>query len=82
MGLMIGVEFVKDQETRQADQELRNRIIHLAFEGGLLTLGCGESTIRIAPPLNIGQDEVDEGLKIFEEAISLVERERMTAYVA
>jgi 4-aminobutyrate aminotransferase len=82
IGLMIGVEFIKDQETREADQNLRDRIIHLAFEGGLLTLGCGDSTIRIAPPLNITQDEMDEGLRIFEEAVTLAERERMTSYAA
>jgi 4-aminobutyrate aminotransferase len=81
MGLMIGVEFVKSRETRQSDRELRNKIVDLAFEGGLLTLGCGESTIRIAPPLTISQAEIDQGLNIFEEAIALAERELQTAYV-
>jgi len=81
MGLMIGVEFIKDGITLEADQELRDRIVHLAFEGGLLTLGCGKSTIRIAPPLNISRAEMDEGLKIFEEAVTLAERERLTANV-
>ncbi len=82
MGLMIGVEFVKDRETRKPDEELRNRIIHLSFESGLLVLGCGKSTIRIAPPLNITEDEIDEGLKIFQEAIAQVTREQYSAYVA
>lgn len=82
IGLMIGIEFVKDKDTREADRELRNRIVELAFESGLLTLGCGESTIRIAPPLNISEDEIDEGLMLFEEAISLAERERQITYAA
>ena len=81
MGLMIGVEFVKDRQTREPDDELRDRIIHQAFEGGLLILGCGTSAIRIAPPLNITRTEIDEGLKIFEEAIALAARKQYSAYV-
>ena len=80
LGLMIGVEFVQDQVTREPDQGLRDSIIHKAFEGGLLTLGCGESSIRISPALNISQDEMDEGLRIFEGAIELAESERVTSY--
>ena len=52
MGLMIGVEFVKDRRDRESRHEqLRDRIVDIAFEHGLLLLGCGKSTIRIAPPL-------------------------------
>jgi 4-aminobutyrate aminotransferase len=40
LGLMLGVEFVKDRESREPDAELRDQIIHLAFEQGLLVLGC------------------------------------------
>jgi 4-aminobutyrate aminotransferase-like enzyme len=48
----------------------------------LLTLGCGISTIRIAPPLNISRTEIDEGLIIFEQAITLAEREMMITYAS
>lgn len=82
IGLMIGVEFVKDRKTKEADAQLRDRIVHLAFERGLLTLGCGRSTIRIAPPLSISRSEMDEGLRIFDEAIAIAEREMLTAYAA
>jgi 4-aminobutyrate aminotransferase len=61
---------------------LRERIVDLAFERGLLTLGCGRSTIRISPPLSISRSEIDEGLKILEEAISIAEREMLVAYAA
>jgi len=74
-GLMIGVEFVKDHQTREPDHDLRERVVHHAFERGLLTLGCGRNTIRISPPLNMTRDEMDSGLEIFEEAISLAEKE-------
>jgi 4-aminobutyrate aminotransferase len=75
IGLMIGVEFVKDRTTKEYDQDLRDRIVNLAFDRGLLTLGCGKSAIRISPPLSISRTEMDEGLKIFEEVITIAERE-------
>ena len=72
---MIGIEFVTDQVSRAPATELRNRVEDLAFENGLLTLGCGRSVIRVSPALCITQKEADEGLKILEEAISLAENE-------
>ena len=74
-GLMIGVEFVKDRETREPAHDLREMIVEKAFTNGLVMLGCGESTIRIAPPLNIGRDLVDEALQIFEKTITEAETE-------
>jgi 4-aminobutyrate aminotransferase len=74
-GLMIGVEFVKDQQTKEPAKELTDRVVDLAFERGLLLLGCAKSVIRFAPPLSISKTEVDEGLKIFAEALTLAEKE-------
>ncbi len=76
IGLMIGVEFVKDGKTHEPDHDLRDRVVDLAFERGLLTLGCGKSVIRVSPPLCISENEMEEGLEIFEEAITIAERER------
>lgn len=75
IGLMIGVDFVKDKATREPAPALRNRVANLAFERGVIALGCGESVIRISPPLSITKEQVDEGLSIFEEAITLAEKE-------
>jgi 4-aminobutyrate aminotransferase len=75
IGLMIGVEFVTDRTTKTPATELRNRVEHLAFERGLLTLGCGRSVIRISPALCITEAEADEGLDIFEDAIDAAEKE-------
>jgi 4-aminobutyrate aminotransferase len=72
-GLMIGVDFVKDRQTRKPDEKLRDRIVDEAFRYGLLLLGCGKSTIRISPPLNVTRSQIDEALEIFEEAIRLSE---------
>src|ERR1700682_2921134 len=55
-GLMIGVEIVKDQTTREYGASERDRIVELAFERGVLFLGCGPSTVRIAPPVFVSRD--------------------------
>jgi 4-aminobutyrate aminotransferase len=75
IGLMIGVEFVEDKSTRKPAHALQKRVVDLAFEHGLLMLGCGRSTIRISPPLSVSRAEIDEGLTIFERAITLAEEE-------
>lgn len=74
-GLMIGVDFVKDPGTREPNVSIRNRIEKLGFDYGLLLLGCGKSSIRLAPPLSINRVEVDEGLRIFDHVIGLAEKE-------
>ena len=75
IGLMIGIEFVKDQVRKTPAVDLRNRVEYLAYERGLLTLGCGRSVIRISPALCITKAEADEGLQILEEAITIAENE-------
>jgi 4-aminobutyrate aminotransferase len=77
-GLMIGVDFVLDRETKQPAKKLRDRIIQNAFQRGLLMLGCGDSVIRIAPALNISKDLMDEALITFEDAIHAAESGGLT----
>jgi len=74
-GLMIGVEFVKNRETKEPAGELTERVVKNGFEHGLLMLSCGRSVIRVAPPLCISKSEMDEGLKIFEDALTEAEKE-------
>lgn len=74
-GLMIGVEFVKNRETKEPAKELTDRVVDIGFEHGLLMLSCGKSVIRIAPPLSMSRSEMDEGLKLFEEALTIAEKE-------
>ena len=75
-GLMIGIEIVKDQDSREPAGTWRDRIVDLAFERGLLILGCGETSIRLAPPLIVNQHEAAVALDILEECISLVGQEQ------
>jgi 4-aminobutyrate aminotransferase len=72
-GLMIG-EIVKNQATREYGASERDRIVEQAFERGVLFLGCGPSTIRIAPPLIVTKDEADVAMDVLEEAIAMVEK--------
>jgi 4-aminobutyrate aminotransferase len=73
-GLMIGVEIVKDQKTKEYGAAERDRIVELAFERGVLFLGCGPSTVRIAPPLVVTKDEADVAMDALEESIAIVSK--------
>lgn len=73
-GLMIGVEFVRDRETKEPASALRNDVERTTFERGLLTLACGRSVLRFAPALMIPKPLVDEGLEIFENSLTEAEK--------
>jgi 4-aminobutyrate aminotransferase len=81
-GLMIGIEIVKDKETREPAVELRNRIETLAFERGLMMLGCGETSLRLSPPLIVNKEEATVALDILEESLTLAEKEHEMSAVA
>jgi 4-aminobutyrate aminotransferase len=74
-GLMIGIELVLDKTTREPATALRNRVETLCFEKGLLILGCGETSLRLCPPLIVSAEEATVALDILEEALSEVEAE-------
>jgi 4-aminobutyrate aminotransferase len=71
-GLMVGVEIVKDRESKLRDPERRARIVDEAFLRGLLILGAGPNTIRLIPPLNVTRAQIDEALSIFDEVLDEV----------
>jgi 4-aminobutyrate aminotransferase len=81
-GLMIGIEIVKDKATREPAVELRNRVETLAFERGLIVLGCGETSLRLSPPLIVSKEEATVALDILEEALALAEKEHELSAVA
>jgi len=68
-GLMVGVELVKDRDTKERATDWRNEVIQKAFQKGLLLLGCGENTIRFSPALTVTVEEIDACLSIFEESL-------------
>jgi 4-aminobutyrate aminotransferase len=70
LGLMIGVEFIKDRKTFEPDGALRDRIVMECFKRGLIIIGCGPSTIRFSPPLVIDAEQVDCALSIVRRSIA------------
>jgi len=66
-GLMIGIEFVRDQKTKEKAPDLRNRLIQAAFHKGLLVLGSGDTTLRFCPPLVIDEEQADFAVRTLEE---------------
>lgn len=70
IGLMIGVEFVADKRTKEPLHQIAHEVELAAFRKGLLLLGCGQSTIRIAPPLVIDEEDAKIGLRIFDEVLA------------
>ncbi|HTM12993.1 MAG TPA: acetyl ornithine aminotransferase family protein [Bryobacteraceae bacterium] len=59
LGLMIGIELVKDQITKERAPGLRDRVVQMCFQRGLLVLGAGPNTIRISPPLVLTREQAD-----------------------
>jgi 4-aminobutyrate aminotransferase len=73
-GLMIGIEFVRDQKTKEKATDLRNKLVHMAFHKGLLVLGSGDTTLRLCPPLLIDEAQADFALNTLEACIAEIER--------
>jgi 4-aminobutyrate aminotransferase len=69
-GLMVGVEFVKDRATREPAGELVHELVQRAFSRGLLLLGAGKSTLRLAPPLVISEQDVDTAMRMIDDCLA------------
>ena len=73
-GLMIGIEFVRDQKTKERAPDLRNRIVQMAFHKGLLVLGSGDTTLRLCPPLMIDEAQAEFAVRTLDGIITEIER--------
>jgi 4-aminobutyrate aminotransferase len=73
-GLMIGIELVRDQKTKEKANDLRNKIVQLAFHKGLLVLGSGDTTLRLCPPLVIDEEQAKFAIQTLDACITEVER--------
>jgi 4-aminobutyrate aminotransferase len=73
--MMIGLEFVKDRRTKDPATELRDVLVKEVFERGLILLRAGPSSIRLAPPLVLTEEQAEVALEIFEAALKKVEKE-------
>ena len=69
---MIGIELVKDRQTKERAIEERNALVQAVFRRGVLVLGAGKNAIRLAPPLVLSMEQADQVLRIFDEALAEV----------
>jgi 4-aminobutyrate aminotransferase len=72
-GLMIGVELVRDRQTKERATSERDAVVSAAFAKGLLVLGAGKNAVRFSPPLVLTRTEADTAIRIFDEALTEVE---------
>jgi 4-aminobutyrate aminotransferase len=73
-GLMIGIEFVRDRQTKERATTERDAVVDEAFTRGLLVLGAGRNALRLSPPLVLTRAQADVAVKILDESIGVVER--------
>src|ERR1700722_4055348 len=73
-GLMIGIEIVRDQKTKERAPELRNRIVEMAFHKGLLILGAGKNALRLAPPLMIDEEQAEFAVRTIDACLTEAEK--------
>jgi 4-aminobutyrate aminotransferase len=79
-GLMVGVELVRDRQTRERAPEERDAVVTAAFRRGLLLLGAGKNAIRFSPPLVLTREQADIAVRIFDEALTEVEIQHRSGY--
>ena len=72
-GLMIGVELVRDRQTKERAIEERNALVQAMFRRGVLVLGAGRNALRLAPPLVLSNAQADSVLGVMDEALEEVE---------
>ena len=71
-GLMIGIELVKDRETKERANAERDRLVDECFNRGLLVLGAGRNTLRLCPPLVLTQAQADTVVAIIDESLTAI----------
>jgi 4-aminobutyrate aminotransferase-like enzyme len=79
MGLLIGIEIVKDRERKTPDPAAANAICAEVFKRGVYTLNMGSyggRAIRVAPPLIVTEKQLDNVVEILDESMSRVEERR------
>ncbi|MDA4130272.1 MAG: aspartate aminotransferase family protein [Thaumarchaeota archaeon] len=75
-GFMIGIEFVRDKQSKEPGPEIANKVQAECFKRGLVVLKMGHygNCIRFVPPLTITKELIDKSLQIFTEAVKETEQ--------
>ncbi|WNZ30211.1 MAG: acetyl ornithine aminotransferase family protein [Candidatus Bathyarchaeota archaeon] len=74
-GLMIGVEFVEDKQTKTAGPDQAREVMVRCWRRGVAIITCGVSTLRLVPPLTISRELIDSSLEIIGDVIKEVDEE-------
>jgi 4-aminobutyrate aminotransferase len=69
LGLMVGMELVRDRTTKEHASTERDEVVQACFRKGLLMLGCGMSTLRFCPPLVVTKEQCDVAVGIIDEVL-------------
>jgi 4-aminobutyrate aminotransferase len=72
-GLMIGIELVRDRQTKERASTERDALVMAAFQRGLLTLGAGRNAIRLSPALVLTRSQADTAIEILDASLTEVE---------
>jgi 4-aminobutyrate aminotransferase len=75
LGLMIGVELVKDRKSKERAVDERNAVVQEMFQRGMLILGAGKNAVRFAPPLVLTREQADTTVRLFSESLTAVEKQ-------
>lgn len=68
-GLMIGLEFVRDRQTKERASTERSALVQECFRRGLLVLGAGRNAVRLSPPLVLTRGQADTAIAILDDAL-------------
>jgi 4-aminobutyrate aminotransferase len=69
-GLMIGIELVRNRQTKERATSERDALVMAAFRRGLLVLAAGANTIRLSPPLLITKQHAETAVSILDDALA------------
>jgi 4-aminobutyrate aminotransferase len=69
-GLMVGLELVRDRQSKERATTERDAVVRECFNRGLLVLGAGQNAIRLCPPLVLTREQADVALGILDGALS------------
>ncbi len=69
-GLMIGIELVRNRQTKERATSERDALVMAAFRRGLLVLAAGANTIRLSPPLVITKQHAETAVSILDDALA------------
>ena len=68
-GMMIGIELVRDRQTKERATSERDELVMAAFRRGLLVLAAGPNVIRLSPPLVLTREQADVAVRILDDAL-------------